>query len=77
LAKKQYLNSVITDYMRANKEINYRYIVKPDSAIEWEIELVSFDPKRSQKLIEEGKEKAKEVLAQGPGVAFGQLISDK
>jgi hypothetical protein len=38
----------VTDYMRGNPNINYRYLIKPSKALEWVINLVSFKPKKSK-----------------------------
>ena len=59
--------------MRANPNINYRYLVKPDTKLIREYNLVDFQPKRSRKLIEEGKTEAERVLALGSGTVFREF----
>ncbi len=56
--------------MRANPNINYRYLVKPDAKLIREFNLVDFKPKRSQKLIEDGRKEAEKVVALGSGTVF-------
>ena len=58
-------NEVLSAFMRANPNINYRYLVKPDSKLIREYNLVDFQPKRSRKLIEEGREEAERVVSSG------------
>ena len=56
--------------MRANPNINYRYLVKPDSRLIREFNLVDFQPKRSRKLIEDGRNEATRVVELGSGTVF-------
>ena len=59
--------------MRANPNINYRYLVKPDSKLMREYNLVDFQPERSKKLIEEGKNQAQRAVELGPGTVFREF----
>jgi hypothetical protein len=56
--------------MRANPNVNYRYLIKPDSKLIKEVNFVNFKPKRSKKLISEGEEEASQVIKAGEGVVF-------
>jgi hypothetical protein len=38
----------VTNYIRANPNINYRYLVKPSKTLEWVINLVTFRPEKSK-----------------------------
>ena len=67
-------SKVLAGFMRANPSVGFRYLVKPDHNLIWEINLVNFVPSRSLKLIEQGKETVKLVIQEGEGILFSQFF---
>ena len=67
-------SNVLAGFMRANPSVGFRYLVKPDHNLIWEINLVNFVPSRSLKLIEQGKETVKLVIQEGEGILFSQFF---
>lgn len=66
-------SAVLEGFMRANPLIGYRYLVKPETKLIYEVNFVDFKPKRSQKLIDAGAAVAMEVISAGEGVTFTQF----
>ena len=63
----------LISFMRAEPGLKYRYLVKPDEKLIWEVNFVDFDPDRSKRLIETGREVASKVVGLGEGVMFEEF----
>lgn len=68
------LLSDIASFIRAYPNINYRYFVQATKSPEPVYDLLSFNPKMTESMIELGKQDAKAVVEMGPGASFKQFI---
>jgi hypothetical protein len=56
-------SNILESFMRAHPNLDYRYLIKPEESLIYEINFVDFKPKRSERLIGIGKEVATEVIS--------------
>jgi hypothetical protein len=73
IAKFKKACNVVTGFMRAYPNVGYRYLIKPMEALEHEYNLVDFNPERSKRIIETGRQAAKDALAKAESAVFNEL----
>ena len=57
-------------FMAASPNVNYRYLFSPQESLLADYAVLEFGPDYTAPLIQWGKDEAKAVIAQGPGVSF-------